>query len=286
MPMPPHMVRSWLFVPASDRRKMAKALEAAADVVILDLEDSVSSDSKAEARMRVAEALQADTGSARYVRVNGLETGLTEEDVAATTAMSPDGYVLPKCEGPEDIERLASMIRTHAPKNTPGILAICTETVRAVRNLMRLDWSHPWLTGLTWGGEDLQAELGAFSNRGTDGRYLSPFSMARDLALFAAKDAGIFAIDSVFTDIRNPEELGREALVARTMGFDGKMLIHPAQIDAVHRHFAPSKAELDWASRVVDTLEKAGGGVAQLDGKMLDRPHLKLAEKILRQVHE
>ncbi len=284
MPLPSHKVRSWLFVPADDQRKTAKALAAEADVVILDLEDSVSRDRKEEARAEAAGALRADTGSARYVRINGLETGLAEEDVAATIAYSPDGYVLPKCEGPADIEGLADLIRSHALPRTPGILAICTETVRAVRNLMRLDWSHPWLTGLTWGGEDLQADLGAFENRDRDGEYLSPFRTARDLALLAAKDAGVLAIDSVFTVIRNPEELVREALEARTMGFDGKLLIHPAQIDPVHRQFAPSETELAWARNVVDTLEKAGGGVAQLDGKMLDRPHLKLAEKILGSV--
>ncbi|MES0884259.1 HpcH/HpaI aldolase/citrate lyase family protein [Roseibium sp. SCP14] len=282
MPMPPHKHRSWLFAPADDARKTEKALSTDADVVILDLEDAVSPQRKAEGRAMAANGLKLESSSARYVRVNGLDTGLTNLDVAQTIAGSPDGYLLPKCEGPQDIDCLAAMIRAHDPKESPGIVAICSETVRAVRNLMRLDWAHPLLTGLTWGGEDLQADLGALANRDRDNSYLSPFATARDLALFAAKDAGVLAIDSVYTDFRDEAGLASETQQARAVGFDGKLAIHPAQIDPIHRQLAPTKNELDWAHRVIETLQAAGDGVAQLDGKMLDRPHLKLAEKILR----
>jgi citrate lyase subunit beta/citryl-CoA lyase len=286
MPIPPHRHRSWLFVPADDARKTEKALSAGADVVIFDLEDAVSPQRKAEARAMTAAGLQLQSGSARYVRVNGLDTGLTELDVAHTIAGSPDGYLLPKCEGPQDIDRLAGIIRSHNPDKLPGIVAICSETVRAVRNLMRLDWAHPLLTGLTWGGEDLQADLGALTNRDQDNSYLSPFATARDLALFAARDAGVLAIDSVYTDFRDEKGFVRETQQARAIGFDGKLAIHPAQIDPIHQQLAPTKNELDWAHRVIETLQAAGDGVAQLDGKMLDRPHLKLAEKIRRSVQE
>lgn len=281
MALPHHAFGSWLFVPGDDERKLSKALAGDADVVIFDLEDAVAADNKDTARSLTLAALRKQSQPARYVRVNDLSTGRTTKDVAETIEGNPDGYVLPKCEGPQDIEALAEIIRSHEPETMPGILAICTETVRAVRNLMRLDWAHPMLVGLTWGGEDLQADLGARSNRTDDGRYLSPFVMARDLALFAARDAGVLAIDSVFTDFRNEAALVEEVKHAKRVGFDGKMAIHPAQIQPIRANLAPDQADIDWAKQVVALLETAENGVAQLDGKMLDQPHLRLARRIL-----
>ncbi|WP_424830410.1 HpcH/HpaI aldolase/citrate lyase family protein [Ruegeria sp.] len=282
MPLPSHGARSWLFVPGNDFRKLSKSLTSGADVIIFDLEDAVSSDGKAAARALTARALQSDSRPARYVRVNDLTTGLTAEDVAQTIGALPDGYVLPKCDGPRCIEQLAKLIRDHAPAKMPGILAICTETVRGVRNLMRLDWSHPMLVGLTWGGEDLMVDLGARSNRGDDGHYLSPFSMARDLTLYAAKEAGVLAIDAVFTDFRDISGLHREAQGAGAVGFDGKLAIHPAQLDVIHDALAFEAEQVRWAERVIAALAASEIGVAELDGKMLDRPHFKQAEMILR----
>lgn len=284
MPMPSHKYHSWLFAPADDERKAEKALASAADVVILDLEDAVPVSAKQAAWPLAQAALRRESGAARYVRVNDLATGLTADDVAATIVARPDGYVLPKCEGPDDIEALAAMIRQHRPDEAPGILAIATETVRGVRNLMRLDWAHPMLTGLTWGGEDLRADLGALSNLDEAGAYLPPFALARDLALFAAKEAGVLAIDAVFVDFRNADALAAEARFAKSVGFDGKMAIHPAQIDVINRNMAPSPEDVDWARRVIAALREACEGVAQLDGRMLDRPHARLAEKILNEV--
>lgn len=282
MTLPPHGFRSWLFVPADDPRKIDKALGDGPDVVILDLEDAVASGRKDRARDLAADALRREAAPARFVRVNDLTTGRSEQDVAATIAGAPDGYVLPKCEGPDDIQRLAEMIRAHAPARTPGILAIATETVRGVRNLMRLDWAHPMLIGLTWGGEDLRADLGASRNRSGDGAYLSPFALARELTLLAARDAGVLAIDSVFTNFRDTGALGREAQQSRALGFDGKMAIHPGQIAEIHARFSPSEDEIAWARRVIETLQAAGAGVASLDGQMLDRPHIRTAKAILR----
>lgn len=281
MTLPTHAYKSWMFVPGDDSKKLCKALASEADVVIFDLEDAVTLDRKAVARSLTSATLRKPARPARYVRVNDLTTGRTAEDVAETIRGGPDGYVLPKCEGPQDIEALATMIRSHEPEHLPGILAICTETVRAVRNLMRLDWAHPMLVGLTWGGEDLQADLGARSNRTEDGRYLSAFAMARDLALFAARDADVLAIDAVYTDFRNEPGLVEEARLAKRLGFDGKMAIHPAQVDHIQTNFAPGQAEKDWAAKVIQLLEANKSGVAQLDGQMLDQPHLKLAKKIL-----
>lgn len=279
--MPPHPFGSWLFVPGDDEKKLSKALVSDADVVIFDLEDAVAPARKDNARQLTAAVLAKEGRPARYVRVNDLSTGRTVEDVAATLAGRPDGYVLPKCEGPDDIQALADMITAHNLESRLGILAICTETVRAVRNLMQMTWSHPMLTGLAWGGEDLQADLGARSNRGQDGSYLSPFKMARDLALFAARDAGVLAIDTVYTDFRDEHGLIREAKQAKQLGFDGKMAIHPAQIGPIRKSFAPDQVERDWALQVIELLESSETGVAQLNGKMLDQPHLKLARKIL-----
>lgn len=284
MIQPHHAFGSWLFVPGDDEKKLNKALVSDADVVIFDLEDSVATENKDTARFVTFAALQKQSHSARYVRVNDLSTGRTAKDVAETISASPDGYVLPKCEGPQDIEALAAMIRSQGPETVPGILAICTETVRAVRNLMRLDWAHPMLVGLTWGGEDLQADLGARSNRSDDGSYLSPFGMARDLALFAARDAEVLAIDAVFTDFQNESAFIKELQHAKRVGFDGKMAIHPAQIAPIRTNLAPNQADIDWARQVVALLETTENGVAQLDGKMLDRPHLVLAQRILSNV--
>ncbi len=281
MKLPPHAFGSWLFVPGDDTKKLCKALGSYADVVIFDLEDAVAPDRKDIARCLTTAALRKKAKPARYVRVNDLSTGCTAEDVAETIAGRPDGYVLPKCQGPQDIAALAELIRSHDPQPLPGILAICTETVRSVRNLMRLDWTHPMLVGLTWGGEDLQADLGARSNRSDGGCYLSPFAMARDLSLLAARDAGVLAIDAVHTDFRDQGGLIEEVRQAKQLGFDGKLAIHPAQVEPIRANLAPDQADMDWAAKVVELLETAQNGVAELDGRMLDQPHLKLARRIL-----
>src|SRR5690606_18588917 len=149
---------------------------------------------------------------------------------AETAAARPDAYLLPKCQGPDDIEALSRLIERHGGDGTIGVMVIATETVRAVRRLMREDWSHPRPPALTWGGEDLSADMGASRNRDGRGGYLGPFRLARDMALLAALEAGVQAVDAVYTDFRNEEGLRDEALEARAVGFTGKMAIHPAQI--------------------------------------------------------
>jgi len=273
--------RSYLFVPGDSPRKLERAAAGGADALIVDLEDSVAAERKAEARPAVAAFLRDAVPMARLVRVNALDTGLTDRDVAETAAARPDAYVLPKCQGPDDIEALSRLIERHGGDGTIGVMVIATETVRAVRRLMREDWSHPRLTALTWGGEDLSADMGASRNRDGRGGYLGPFRLARDMALLAALEAGVQAVDAVYTDFRNEEGLRDEALEARAGGFTGKMAIHPAQIPAIHAAFAPETAEIEWARRVVAAMEEAGGGVARLDGEMLDRPHLRRARAIL-----
>jgi len=275
------LYRSWLFVPGDSARKIARAAGSGADALILDLEDAVAPDAKPAARALVAEALAQPAPMPRFVRVNALPTGLAAADVAAVARAGPAGWLLPKCEGADDITALAGLIDAAGGDPAAPILALATETARGVMNLMRSDWSHPRLGGLTWGAEDLAADLGASANRGPDGSYLGPFRLARDLTLLAARDAGVAAVDSVFTDIADPAGLAAEAGLAAALGFDGKMAIHPAQIPVIHQALTPDPAQLDWARRVLAALDAAGSGVARLDGRMLDRPHRLQAERLL-----
>lgn len=273
--------RSYLFVPADSPKKMSKAGGGEADALILDLEDAVSDDAKAEARGMLAEFLAEPITAARFVRVNSMETGLAEADVAATAALRPDGYVLPKCQGPHDIEALARLIdKHHGPRETQ-IIAIATETVRAVRCLMREDWSHPRLSAITWGGEDLAADMGAYSNRAEDGGYASPFVLVRDLTLFAALEAAVAPVDAVFTNFKDSDGLASEATAASAMGFTGKMAIHPAQVPIINAAFTPNQIQVDWANKVLEAFAKPGTSLACLEGEMLDAPHRKRAERII-----
>lgn len=273
--------RSYLFVPADSSRKMTRAVESGADALILDLEDAVAPANKLAARTEAARFLTETVPMKRLVRVNALATGLTEEDVAATITAAPDGYVLPKCEGPDNIETLSALIAKLGGGDSIGIMSIGTETVRGLRRLMREDWRHPRLTALAWGGEDLSADMGAERNRDEAGGYLGPFLMARDHTLLTALEAGADAVDAVFTDFRDEAGLMREVRLAKTLGFTGKMAIHPTQVPVIHAAFRPEPAEVDWAKAVIAALEATGEGVASLNGMMLDRPHLIRARKIL-----
>lgn len=278
--------RSYLFVPADQPRKLAGAAAGPADAIILDLEDAVGLAQKDAARQIVAGFLAAGhgahpSGPARLIRVNALATGMTEADVIATARHRPAGYVLPKCAGPADVEALARLVATHRGGDVP-ILAIATETVRAVRSLMRSDWSHPALGGLTWGGEDLMADLGALRNRDAAGAYHSPFRLIRDLTLFAAGEAGVPAVDAVYTAFRDEAGLRAEAGQAADLGFSGKLAIHPAQIAPIHAAFAPDEAALAQARRIKDAFAASEGNATSLDGEMLDMPHFRRAMRLLQ----
>lgn len=272
---------SWLFVPGDSERKQQRAGASGADVLILDLEDSVAPAAKPAARATVAAWLATPVPSRRFVRVNALDTGLTESDVAATLPGRPDGYVLPKATGPQDLAALSALIERHGGGAEVRIMAIATESARGLRNLMRLDWSHPRLVALSWGGEDLAADLGAARNRNAAGDYLTPFLLARDLVLLAARDAGVAAIDAVFPDVADLAGLRRETIESVDLGFDGKLAIHPEQIAVIHAARAPDAAQLAHAHAVLAALAAAGGGVALLNGQMLDQPHRRQALRTL-----
>lgn len=279
-------MRSFLFVPGDSPRKFARARQTAADALILDLEDAVGADAKPQARLDTAAMLAEERGQQRlFVRVNAFDTGLTATDLAAVMPHAPDGIALPKCSGPEQVQRLDHMLEAleAAHGREPGstlILAIATETAESLFGLGRYKGCSPRLWALMWGAEDLCASLGATTNRDGD-TLLDSFRLARTLCLAGAAAAGIVAVDTVATAIDDLEAVAREACEARRDGFQAKMVIHPKHVDVVNAAFRPSERDIAWATRIVEAFAAGTTGVVRLDGQMIDKPHLRAAEKIL-----
>jgi citrate lyase subunit beta/citryl-CoA lyase len=258
---------------------MEKALSSGADALILDLEDSVLTEKKAEARKAVATFLARPRSVPFYVRVNPLGP-MTDEDLKCVTPNMPDGIVLPKAEGVDSIRDLDNRLSALGDA-TARILPIATETPRAVFALGTYDGA-PRLAGLTWGAEDLPAAIGATTAREIDGRFTAPYEVVRSLALFAAHAARVPAIETVFPDIRDQDGLKAYAVRGRRDGFSGMLAIHPAQVPIINAAFGSSEEEISWARRVIEAFAAApGAGVVQLDGQMLDAPHLIRATRIL-----
>jgi len=280
-------MRSLLFVPGDSARKFDKARGGAADALILDLEDSVALDRKDEARSITAGMLAAERGAQLlYVRVNALDTGRTLADLASVLPARPDGIALPKCESAEQLRQVSLWLdgveaASGIPIGATRIIAIATENAASIFGLGSYAGATERLAGLMWGAEDLSASLGATGNR-TGGAYTSPFRLARDLCLMGAAAAGVAAIDTVWTDIEDLEGLAAEARAARQDGFAAKAVIHPKHVDAVNAAFTPNAEEVAWARRIVAAFAADTGlGVIRIDGRMIDKPHLRAAEKIL-----
>jgi len=282
-------MRSFLFVPGDSERKLAKGPSSGPDALILDLEDSVAADRKTLARDMVRDYLKTSSRDKLklYVRVNALDTGRTLGDLAVTMQGRPDGIVFPKCVGQRDLDLLATWLdafeaREGIDAGATRILTIATESAAAVLALSAAPAKHARLIGHSWGGEDLMADLGALAKGPAPGQYDDTFRLARTVNLMASVAAGVTAYDTVYPDIKNVEGLRAEAHDARRMGYGGKIAIHPDQVAIIHEVFTPSAAEIDWAKKVVATFESnPGAGVLTLDGKMLDRPHLVLAQRLL-----
>ena len=282
-------MRSFLFVPGDSERKLAKGPASGPDALILDLEDSVAGDRKTVAREMVLTYLTSAhrAGPKLYVRVNALDTGLTLHDLALVMQGRSDGIVFPKCVGQANLDLLATYLdaleaREGIEPGTTKILTIATESAAAVLALTAAPARHARLIGHSWGGEDLMADLGALAKGPAPGQYDDTFKFARTVNLLASVAAGVTAYDTVYPDIRNVEGLKAEANDAKRMGYGGKIAIHPDQVAVIHEVFTPSSQEVDWAQRVVATFESnPGSGVLTLDGKMLDRPHLTLARRLL-----
>lgn len=271
-------LRSLLFVPADRPERFAKAAASGADALILDLEDSVASEKKDAGRAAIAEWLAGERTVPTFVRVNPLDGGLTAADLAAVLPGRPDGIVLPKAEGAASVEALLGLM---GGVRLP-ILPIATETAAAIFKLGSYGAVANHLAGLTWGAEDLPAAIGAATSREADGGYTAPYEMVRSLTLFGAHAAGTAAIETVFPRIDAPEALAAYVARARRDGFTGMMAIHPAQVGIINDGFTPTADEIAHARAVVDAFAASpGAGALKLDGKMIDRPHLKLAQLIL-----
>ena len=280
-------MRSLLFVPADSERKLTRSLESGADALILDLEDSVVPANRGLARRQAREFLEAHGPERvrRYVRINPLASGLALDDLAATVGGRPDGILLPKCL-PEDVRTLDHYLAAFetaagAPLGPIRIVAIATETAQAMFQLGRYAGTSPRLEAITWGAEYLSAAIGG-NNRTLAGDYDGPYRLARSLCLLAASAAEVIAIDTIFTDFRDPEGLKAECAAAKRSGFAAKMAIHPAQLAVINDAFSVSPEEREWAKRVVAAFAaNPDAGTLALDGRMIDKPHLTLARRLL-----
>ncbi|RUM99891.1 CoA ester lyase [Pseudaminobacter arsenicus] len=282
-------MRSMLFVPADSEKKLEKGFASDADVVIVDLEDSVSLENKPAARATAAAFLSGrrEGGPAVYIRVNDLSTGLTDDDLAALVPVRPDGIMLPKSNSGADVQHLAVKLRVQEAENGLAdggirIVPIITETASGVLAAGSYGDVGPRLSGITWGAEDLSAAIGARVTRDDNGRYTDVFRLARAMTILAASHADVAAIDTVFPNFRDMDGFRLECIEAERDGFTGKMAIHPAQVPVINEAFTPSPDTVAHAQAVVAAFEAAGNpGVVALDGQMYDRPHLRRAERLL-----
>ena len=277
-------LRSLLFVPGDRPERFAKAAASGADAIILDLEDSVSLANKDAARHAIADYLAGAREVFTLVRVNPLDGHLTAADIAAIVAARPDAIMLPKAEGAPSIAQLDLILRSEgaADASPPPILPIATETAAAIFTLGSYREAKDRLLGLTWGAEDLPAAIGATTSREADGSYTAPYDVARALTLFAAHAASVAAIDTVFPAIKDEAGLAAYAARARRDGFTGMMAIHPSQVEPINAAFTPGADEVSRAQAIVDAFAaNPGVGVLQVNGKMVDAPHLKQAKHIL-----
>ncbi len=283
------MLRSWLFVPGDNAKMLGKSGALGADALIFDLEDAVVESRKAVARQMVAEHLQtaAPTASQRWVRINALDTVHALDDLRGVMAGGPAGIILPKAEHGQQAEQLAAQLSALETEHglavgSTRIALIAFETPLAVLNLASYQSLHSRVCGISWGAEDMAAVLGAQANRDAQGRYTAPYVLTRSLCLMAAGASGVPAIDTAFTDFRDTPGLVASCREARRDGFAGKIAIHPGQLESIHAEFTPDAQQIAHAQAVVAAFAASpeAGSVA-LEGRMLDRPHLRQAQRVL-----
>ena len=287
-------MRSLLFIPGDSPRKLEKGIGSGADALLLDLEDSIAPETKTQARATTTaflkEARSAKDRPRLYVRINGLATGLTDDDLDAVVAGHPDGIMFPKAEGGAAVAHCDAKITAREaihglPDGALDIIAIATETAQAIFLAGTYGGSSKRLKGLTWGAEDLSVELGAEANRDRDGNFLDLYRLARSLCLAGAGAAQVQAIDTVYIDFRNEAGFRRECEEARRDGFTGKMLIHPAQVAICNEVFTPTAEALKKAEAVIAAFAaNPGAGTVGIGGVMFDRPHLERANQLLARV--
>ena len=285
-------MRSLLFIPADEEKKLSKGIATGADALILDLEDAVSAARKAAARPIAAQYIAETRGKANrpliYVRINALDTNLWEDDVAGIAAALPDGILLPKARAGADVHTLSIALnhaeeKAGAPTGSTRIIALVTETPISLLQLHTYVGSSTRLDGVTWGAEDLSAVLGARTNREDDGRtWTSPYMLARNLCLFTAAAANAQPIDTVFVNFRDEEGLRQECRIAARDGFTGKMAIHPNQVAVMNEVFTPSADEVAQSEDIIKLFaDNPDAGALTYRGQMVDRAHVARAERIL-----
>lgn len=284
-------MRSWLFAPGDSEHKMAKAADGDADVVLLDLEDSVMPEGKADARKMVANFLAPREDRQRiWVRVNPVSSGEIEKDLDAIISSAPGGLFLPKAEGREDIEALDAMLTSRETKANiePGstlIAALVTETPKAMFHCGDYEGEYPGsrrLVAMSWGAEDLSSALGASVQHRQDGSYMPTYELARSLCLLGAVAAGAVPLETVMPDFRDLDGLRTRAQMVRSQGYRGMLAIHPDQVPVINAVFTPSPAEIAHARAVIQAFaENPGQGTVALNGAMVDIPHLNLARALL-----
>ncbi len=284
-------MRSLLFVPADSARKLSKAMASGADALIVDLEDSIPAEGKAAARKSAADFLREAAATPNrprlLVRINGLTTGLADDDLDAVVPAGPDAIMLPKAEGGADVVHADAKLAAREaiaglPDGRIKIVAISTETATALFLAGTYRGASPRLLGLTWGAEDLSVELGAEVNRDAVGRFFAPYQLARALCLAGAASAHVQPIDTIAVEYHNIGAVRREAEEARRDGFTGKMAIHPAQVPVINEVFTPTAATVAKAQAVIDAFAaNPGKGTVGIDGVMYDRPHLERAKQLI-----
>jgi citrate lyase subunit beta/citryl-CoA lyase len=271
--------RSWLFVPADSERKILKALDSEADAIIFDLEDSVAPAKKAAAREVLKGLPERSNGPEWWVRVNPLGSEFLKDDLKLIGSAYVHGIVLPKAESGADITQLA-----HRTGNIP-IHAIVTETAASLFGLLSYRDPKSPLAAMSWGAEDLSAAIGASSKYDDDGRLSFTYRLARSLCLAGAVAAGVQPVDGVFADFKDEQGLRSESEAARREGFTGKLAIHPDQVPVINSAFSPSADEIRHAEEIVAAFEAhPDAGVLSVGGKMVDRPHLLQARRVLERV--
>jgi citrate lyase subunit beta/citryl-CoA lyase len=288
---PALMMRSLLFVPADGGSKLDKAFASGADAIIVDLEDSIARDRKEAARASAAAFLKnaatLDKRPRLLVRVNGIATGLTDADLDAVVPSRPDAIMLPKAEGGGSVIHADAKLtaREAVAGLDDGHVKILAQAIESAAGLFlagTFRGASARLIGMTWGPEDLSAEIGAEANRDRDGRLTEPYRLARTLCLFGAAAAETAAIETVYVDFRNLDGLRRETEEARRDGFTGRLAIHPAQVPVINEVFTPTADQLARARAVVAAFANSpGAGVVAIDGVMYDRPHLVRAQRLL-----
>jgi citrate lyase subunit beta/citryl-CoA lyase len=282
--------RSFLFVPGDSQRKMAKAAASTAHALMLDLEDSVAVENLPVARAAVREYLDLHRDRDRqqvWVRINPLDSGKALEDLASIAGGAPDGVLLPKCDGGAQVTQLdhyltALECRDQVAPGSIRIMVVATETPVAMFEMGSYRGSSPRLLGLTWGAEDLATAVGASTNRDDAGAHVLTYQLARTLCLLGAKAAGVAAYDTMLANFRDADLHAADVRRARLDGFAGKFAIHPDQVEAINTGFRPTQAEIGHARQVVDAFANAPGvGALQVDGRMVDKPHLTQARQVL-----